>query len=176
MDVTFTRDHYEEAASVIRRVAPVPPQIGIILGSGLNTLADAVENSASIGYRDIPHFPVSTILGHQGRLVLGTLQGKPVGVMQGRVHYYEGYSMQQVTLPVRVLQHLGVETLIVTNAAGGLNKTFRAADLMLIVDHLNLVGMIGANPLRGPNDSALGPRFLDMSRAYTAIYGGWQRK
>jgi len=166
MDTTLTRDHFEEAAAVIRRAARVQPRIGIILGSGLSALADAVEDPVSIDYQDIPHFPVSTILGHQGRLVLGMLQGLPVAVMQGRVHYYEGYSMQQVTLPVRVLRHVGVETLVVTNAAGGLNKAFSSGDLMLITDHINLVGMIGANPLRGPNDSTLGPRFLDMSRAY----------
>lgn len=166
MDSIFTRDHYEEAASAIRRHARVQPRIGIILGSGLSALADAVEDPVSIDYLDIPHFPVSTILGHQGRLVLGMLQGKPVAVMQGRVHYYEGYSMQQVTLPVRVLRHLGVETLVVTNAAGGLNKAFSSGDLMLITDHINLVGMTGANPLRGPNDAELGPRFPDMSKAY----------
>ncbi len=166
MDTTLNRDHFEEAAAVIRHAARVQPLIGIILGSGLSALADAVEDPVSIDYQDIPHFPVSTILGHKGRLVLGMLQGLPVAVMQGRVHYYEGYSMQQVTLPVRVLRHLGVETLVVTNAAGGLNKAFSSGDLMLITDHINLVGMTGANPLRGPNDDELGPRFPDMSKAY----------
>lgn len=166
MEPTLTSQHYAEAANAIRRVARVKPSIGIILGSGLSALADAVEDPISIAFGDIPHFPVSTIPGHQGRLVLGYLQGKPVAVMQGRVHYYEGYSMQQVTLPVRVLRQLGVELLVVTNAAGGLNRDFRAGDLMLIVDHLNLVGMIGENPLRGPNDASLGPRFVDMSKAY----------
>ena len=166
METSFTRQNYEEAASVIRRAAHVEPRIGIILGSGLSALADAVEDPVSIEFGAIPHFPVSTIAGHQGRLVLGWLQGKPVAVMQGRVHYYEGYDMQQVTLPVRVLRELGVDTLVVTNAAGGLNQAFRAGDLMLIVDHINLVGMTGANPLRGPNNSTLGPRFPDMSKAY----------
>ena len=166
MDTTLNRDHFEEAAAVIRHAARVQPLIGIILGSGLSALADAVEDPVSIDYQDIPHFPVSTILGHKGRLVLGMLQGLPVVVMQGRVHYYEGYSMQQVTLPVRVLRQLGVETLVVTNAAGGLNKAFSSGDLMLITDHINLVGMTGANPLRGPNDDELGPRFPDMSKAY----------
>jgi purine-nucleoside phosphorylase len=166
MDATFTRRHYEESASAIRSVAAVQPRIGIILGSGLSALAEAVESPVAIEFRDIPHFAVSTIPGHQGRLVLGMLHDKPVAVMQGRVHYYEGYSMQQVTLPVRVLRELGVNTLVVTNAAGGLNKAFRAGDLMLIVDHINLVGMTGANPLRGPNDPTLGPRFPDMSTAY----------
>ena len=166
MDTTLNRDHFEEAAAAIRHAARVEPLIGIILGSGLSALADAVEDPVSIDYQDIPHFPVSTILGHKGRLVLGMLQGLPVAVMQGRVHYYEGYSMQQVTLPVRVLRQLGVETLVVTNAAGGLNKAFSSGDLMLITDHINLVGMTGANPLRGPNDDELGPRFPDMSKAY----------
>ena len=166
MDTFLSRDHFEEAAAVIRRAERVQPRIGIILGSGLSALADAVEDPVSIDYQDIPHFPVSTILGHRGRLVLGMLQGLPVAVMQGRVHYYEGYSMQQVTLPVRVLRHLGVKTLVVTNAAGGLNAAFSSGDLMLITDHINLVGMTGANPLRGPNDDELGPRFPDMSKAY----------
>lgn len=166
MDTTFTREHYEEAASVIRRAIDLHPKVGIILGSGLSALADAVENPVAIEFKDIPYFPVSTIEGHHGRLVAGTLQGKPAVVMQGRVHYYEGYSMQQVTLPVRVMRQLGVETLVVTNAAGGLNPAFGAGDVMLIVDHINLVGMTGANPLRGPNDPSLGPRFPDMSKAY----------
>lgn len=166
MDTTLDRDHVEEAAAAIRQAARIEPLIGIILGSGLSALADAVEDPVSIDFQDIPHFPVSTILGHKGRLVLGMLQGLPVAVMQGRVHYYEGYSMQQVTLPVRVLRQLGVETLVVTNAAGGLNKAFSSGDLMLITDHINLVGMTGANPLRGPNDDELGPRFPDMSKAY----------
>ncbi len=166
MDTTLNRDHVEEAAAAIRQAERIEPLIGIILGSGLSALADAVEDPVSIDFQDIPHFPVSTILGHKGRLVLGMLQGLPVAVMQGRVHYYEGYSMQQVTLPVRVLRQLGVETLVVTNAAGGLNKAFSSGDLMLITDHINLVGMTGANPLRGPNDDELGPRFPDMSKAY----------
>ena len=166
MDTTLNRDHVEEAAAAIRQAARIEPLIGIILGSGLSALADAVEDPVSIDYQDIPHFPVSTIVGHKGRLVLGMLQGLPVVVMQGRVHYYEGYSMQEITLPVRVLRQLGVETLVVTNAAGGLNKAFSSGDLMLITDHINLVGMTGANPLRGPNDDELGPRFPDMSKAY----------
>jgi purine-nucleoside phosphorylase len=161
-----TRQHFEEAAAAIRQVAPVDPKVAIVLGSGLSALADAVQQAASIDFRDIPHFPVSTIPGHHGRLVLGELEGQPVAVMQGRTHYYEGYSIHQVTLPIRVLRLLGVETLILTNAAGGLNKSFHSGDLMLIVDHINLVGMAGINPLRGPNDPELGPRFLDMSTAY----------
>lgn len=137
-----------------------------MLGSGLNPLADEISVTDRIPYRDVPNFPVSTVEGHSGELVLGMLGGKAVMAMRGRAHYYEGYSMQHVTLPIRVMRVLGVETLIVTNAAGGVNQDFRAGDLMLITDHVNLVGMAGNNPLRGPNDDALGPRFPDMSEAY----------
>lgn len=153
-------------AQVIRTRLPVQPSVAIILGSGLGGLADAVEGAASIPYNEIPSWPVSTVFGHQGRLVAGKLEGRQVVVMQGRVHYYEGYSMAQVTLPVRVFQRLGVETLIVTNAAGAINPDFIPGDLMLITDHLNLIGMAGLNPLRGPNLDDLGPRFPDMSQAY----------
>ncbi len=166
MDTIPTRQHFAEAAAAIQQVSPVQPKTAIVLGSGLSALADAVQQAASIDFRAIPHFPISTIPGHQGRLVLGELEGQPVAVMQGRTHYYEGYSIQQVTLPIRVLRLLGVDTLILTNAAGGLNPSFRSGDLMLIVDHINLLGMAGTNPLRGPNDPELGPRFLDMSTAY----------
>jgi purine-nucleoside phosphorylase len=161
-----TRQHFDEAVAAIQKAASLQPKIAIVLGSGLSALAEAVQQAAAIDFRAIPHFPVSTIPGHQGRLVLGELEGQPVAVMQGRTHYYEGYSAQQVTLPIRVLRQLGVGTIILTNAAGGLNKSFRTGDLMVIVDHINLVGMAGANPLRGPNDPDLGPRFLDMSTAY----------
>jgi purine-nucleoside phosphorylase len=153
-------------AQVIRTRLPVQPSVAIILGSGLGGLADAVEGAASIPYNEIPSWPVSTVFGHQGRLVAGRLEGRQVVVMQGRVHYYEGYSMAQVTLPVRVFQRLGVETLIVTNAAGAINPDFIPGDLMLITDHLNLIGMAGLNPLRGPNLDDLGPRFPDMNQAY----------
>lgn len=166
METIPTRQHFAEAAAVIRQATALQPKVAIVLGSGLSGLADAVEQAVSLDYRDIPHFPISTIPGHQGRLVLGRLEGQPVAVMQGRTHYYEGYSIHQVTLPIRVLRLLGVETLILTNAAGGLNKNFHTGDLMLIVDHVNMVGMAGINPLRGPNDPELGPRFLDMSKAY----------
>lgn len=166
METIPTRQHFAEAAAAIRQATSLQPKIAIVLGSGLSGLADAVQQAVSMDYRDIPHFPISTIPGHQGRLVLGELEGQPVAVMQGRTHYYEGYSIHQVTLPIRVLRLLGVETLILTNAAGGLNKNFHTGDLMLIVDHVNMVGMAGINPLRGPNDPELGPRFLDMSKAY----------
>lgn len=166
MDTIPTRHHFAEAAAVIQRATPLQPRIAIVLGSGLSALADAVAQPVYVDFRDIPHFPISTIPGHRGRLVLGTLQGQPVAVMQGRTHTYEGYSAQQVTLPIRVLRLLGVETLILTNAAGGLNQSFHSGDLMVISDHINLIGMAGTNPLRGPNDPELGPRFLDMSKAY----------
>ncbi|MBU9714761.1 purine-nucleoside phosphorylase [Evansella tamaricis] len=140
------------------------PEIGLILGSGLGVLAEEIEKSIRIPYGDIPGFPTSTVAGHEGQFVIGELQGKQVIAMQGRFHYYEGYSMEQVTLPVRVMKALGVRQLIVTNAAGGVNKSFEPGDLMLIQDHLNLTG---DNPLIGPNDNDLGVRFPDMSKAYS---------
>jgi purine-nucleoside phosphorylase len=156
----------DQIAQFIRTRLPFLPKVAVILGSGLGTLADAVDGPTSIPYAEIPSWPVSTVIGHQGRLVAGRLAGREVVVMQGRVHYYEGYSMAQVTLPVRVFQRLGVEILIVTNAAGAIHPDFKPGDLMLITDHLNLIGMGGLSPLRGPNLDELGPRFPDMSRAY----------
>jgi purine-nucleoside phosphorylase len=138
----------------------------MILGSGLNALADSVANPTVIPYGEIPNWPVSTVHGHAGRLVIGELEGQTVFVMQGRIHYYEGYSMSQITLPVRVMLRLGLEMMFVTNAAGGVNPDFVPGDVMLITDHLNLIGMTGANPLMGPNIDELGPRFPDMSQAY----------
>ncbi len=171
MDFIPTREHFDEAAAAIRQATALRPKVAIVLGSGLSALADAVQQPVAIDFHDIPHFPVSSIPGHRGRLVLGELEGQSVAVMQGRTHYYEGYSIQHVTLPVRVLSLLGVKTIILTNAAGGLNKRFSSGDLMLIVDHINLVGMAGINPLRGPNDAQFGPRFLDMSKAYDRELG-----
>lgn len=139
------------------------PEMGIILGSGLGGFAEVMEEKVSIPYRDIPHFPVSTVEGHKGELVFGKVMGKPVVAMQGRFHYYEGYSMQEVTFPVRVMQVLGVTGLIVTNASGGINPSYRPGDLVLIKDHLNFMG---ENPLRGTNLSSLGPRFPDLSEGY----------
>lgn len=162
----YTRAQYEEAAEYIGQRSRHRPHVGLILGSGLNPLADEVQAAESIPYQEIPQFPQPTVEGHVGRLVLGQLAGATVMVMQGRVHYYEGYSMHQVVFPIRVMQVLGIETLIVTNAAGGLNPAFRAGELMLIADHINLMGMAGLNPLLGPNDPELGPRFPDMSQAY----------
>jgi len=162
----LSRKAIEEAAGWIRSRTGYHPRLGIVLGSGLGALAREVEKADTFPYGDIPHFPPSTVEGHAGRLVVGCLEGVEAMVMQGRAHYYEGYSMQQVTFPIRVMRALGVQTLFLTNAAGGLNPSFRPGDLMLITDHLNLVGMTGFNPLRGPCDPELGPRFLDMSQAY----------
>ncbi len=142
------------------------PRVGMILGSGLGSLAESVEQPVRIPYEELPGWPISTVQGHKGQLVAGKLEGQDVLVMQGRVHYYEGYSMGQVTLPVRVMQRLGVEILVVTNAAGAVNPAYSPGDLMLITDHMNFLGMAGPNPLRGPNLDELGPRFPDMSQAY----------
>lgn len=136
---------------------------GIILGTGLGALVKEIEIDHSIPYGDIPHFPVSTVESHQGRLLFGKLSGVPVMVMQGRFHYYEGYNMQEVTFPVRVMKKLGVQNLFISNASGGLNANFEVSDLMLITDHINL---LPEHPLRGKNDERLGPRFPDMSDAY----------
>lgn len=162
----YSREQYEIAADYIRSQSRHHPQVGVILGSGLNPLAKAVQTADLIPYGDIPHFPRPTVKGHAGRLVLGQLSGRTVMIMQGRVHFYEGYPIQQVVFPVRVMQVMGIRTLIVTNAAGGINPAFHAGDLMLISDHINLIGMAGANPLFGPNDPTLGPRFPEMSQAY----------
>ena len=166
MTESHIRKEIAEAVSFIEGRTSHRPTIGIILGSGLGPLADEVSEADIIPYSEIPHFPQTTVEGHRGELVIGRLENKEVAVMRGRAHFYEGYSMQQVTFPIRVMRALGVRTLIVTNAAGGLNPSFQAGDLMLITDHINLVGMAGFNPLRGPSDEDLGPRFLDMSQAY----------
>jgi len=162
----YTREQFGAAADHIRGQTRYRPRVAAILGSGLNPLAEAVQAADQIPYEQIPHFPKPTVEGHVGRLVVGALAGTTVLIMQGRVHFYEGYAMQQVVFPVRVMQAMGIETLIVTNAAGGINPAFRTGELMLISDHINLVGMTGNNPLFGPNDPALGPRFPDMSQAY----------
>ncbi len=142
------------------------PRVGLILGTGLGGVAGTIKNATVIPYHEFPGWPVSTVVGHTGQLVIGELEGQPVFAMQGRIHYYEGYSMQQVTLPVRVMQRLGIEILIVTNAAGAIHPDFVPGDLMLITDNLNLAGMSGLNPLIGPNLDEFGPRFPDMSQAY----------
>jgi purine-nucleoside phosphorylase len=157
---------YKEAAGAVRAKVAQLPSVGIVLGSGLGPLAEAVENATVIPAKEIPHWPQSTVEGHLGRLVVGQLEGRTVLIQQGRAHYYEGHTLQQVTLPVRVMQLLGIKTLIVTNAAGAVNPAFRPGDVMLITDHINFMGMAGLSPLRGPNDPALGVRFPDMSSAY----------
>jgi purine-nucleoside phosphorylase len=151
----------EGAAKAVEKACGTA-EIGVVLGSGLGDYVEALQNAKHIDYRDIPHFPESTVPGHKGRWHTGTLYGKRVCMMQGRFHAYEGYDLKDVTLPVRVMQLLGVKTLIVTNAAGGVNLDFQAGDLMLLTDVINLAGK---NPLTGPNLDAFGPRFPDMSRA-----------
>ncbi|GAA4870779.1 purine-nucleoside phosphorylase [Paenibacillus vulneris] len=153
----------QEAAAYIRSQYATAPSIGLILGSGLGVIADLVENATVISYSDIPHFPVSTVEGHAGELLLGTIQGKHVLLMKGRFHMYEGYGVEVVSFPVRVMKELGVKTLVVTNAAGGINTSYEVGDLMLIKDHINFTSR---NPLIGPNHNELGVRFQDMSEAY----------
>ena len=162
----ITIEQIDQATDAVRTRTSYRPRVGLILGSGLNDLADSVQKPDIIPYAEIPNWPISTVQGHAGRLVIGELDGQTVLVMQGRIHFYEGYGMSQITLPVRVMQRLGLEMLIVTNAAGGVNDKFEPGDVMLITDNLNLMGMTGANPLMGPNIDELGPRFPDMSQAY----------
>jgi purine-nucleoside phosphorylase len=160
-----TLEHIERAAEVVRARFERTPEVAIILGTGLGGLAERIQVEATIEYGDIPGFPLSTVESHAGRLLCGTLSGRTVAAMQGRFHRYEGYSLSQVTFPVRVLRALGAETLVVSNACGGMHPLWAPGDLMLIADHLN---MLGDNPLIGPNDSRLGPRFPDMSDPYDA--------
>ncbi len=164
----FDKTKLAEATGVVRDQLCVSADIGVILGSGLGAFADRLDDARSLPYPEIPHFPLRRVPGHAGHLVTGTLSGKRLIVQQGRAHVYEGYSFEQILLPLRVMHELGVRTLIVTNAAGAVNADFRPGDLMLITDHIN---MMGTNPLIGPNDDALvrrglGPRFPDMSGAY----------
>ncbi len=153
-----------ESIDFIKKQVKDQPSIGIILGTGLGALADEIKKKTTIDYGDIPHFRLSTVESHHGKLIFGKLGGKNVVAMQGRFHFYEGYSMEEITLPVRVMKFLGTKTLIVSNAAGGLNPNFRKGDVMIIVDHINLLGQ---NPLIGPNDESIGPRFPDMSEPYS---------
>jgi purine-nucleoside phosphorylase len=163
---TLTRTHFEEAAAFVRDRINVKPDIGLVLGSGLGELADEVRGSFRFSCHEIPDWPISTVAGHSGEIVIGELHGRTVMVLRGRIHYYEGYSMSQITLPIRVMQLLKVHTVILTNAAGGMSPEMKAGDLMVITDHINLTGMVGHNPLWGPNDESLGPRFPDMTQAY----------
>jgi purine-nucleoside phosphorylase len=155
-----------EAAEFVQARLRRRPSAAVILGSGLGALADRVQDPDILPYAEIPHFSTSTVPGHAGRLVVGELGSTVTAIMQGRVHFYEGYSPSQITLPVRLLWHLGVKTLLLTNAAGGIGRHLAVGDLMAIVDHINLPGIAGNHPLRGPNDDSLGPRFPEMSTAY----------
>lgn len=164
--MNFTRADYDRAVAAIQSRTRLRPMIGLVLGSGLGGLADTLENRVAIPYADIPGWPQSTVHGHSGNLVVGHLEGQPVVAQQGRAHFYEGYDTQQVTFPIRVMHFMGVHTVILTNAAGGLNRNFRVGDLMLINDHINFTGMAGHNPLVGPNDDTIGPRFPGMTQTY----------
>lgn len=156
-------ERIKETTSFIQGKTTIRPEVGIILGTGLGGLVKHIENQEAIEYKDIPNFPLSTVEGHSGRLIFGTLGGKRVMAMQGRFHFYEGYDMQQVTFPVRVMKAIGIKTLFVSNASGGMNPTFELGELMVITDHINLM----PNPLLGKNENALGTRFPDMSEAYS---------
>jgi len=158
------RSDIEEALRFLRTKTTMQPGIGIILGTGLGGLVKEIKVETVVDYAEIPHFPISTVESHHGKLIFGTLGNKQVVAMQGRFHFYEGYTMQQVTFPVRVMKFLGVHTLLISNAAGGMNPQFTRGSIMIITDHINLQG---DNPLIGPNDDSLGPRFPDMSEPYT---------
>lgn len=157
---------FAKAAEFIRGRSALEPAIGLVLGSGLGALADRLQDRTVIAYRHIPGWPLSTVFGHQGNLVIGRLAGQIVAAQQGRAHFYEGYSMREITFPIRVMKALGIGAVFLTNAAGGINPAFAVGDVMLIEDHINLPGMVGANPLMGPNDDALGQRFVGMAQAY----------
>ena len=167
MEKFITLDQIDTAVAAIQTRSKKQPEVGLILGSGLGDLAECVSPADFIEYKDIPGWPVSTIEGHKGRLVIGELEGKTVLIMQGRAHYYEGYPITQVGFPIRVMKRLGIDKLIVTNAAGAINPAFQPGDVMIISDHLSLMSMGGENPLRGPNLDEFGPRFPDMSRCYS---------
>lgn len=165
--MTQLRKNINDAVAFLRTKTSSEPPIGIILGTGLGGLATEIAAEVVIDYAEIPHFPLSTVESHHGKLIFGTLSGKRVVAMQGRFHYYEGYTMQQVTFPVRVMKFLGVTSLLISNAAGGMNPNFSRGSIMIITDHIN---MLGDNPLIGQNDNTLGPRFPDMSEPYSRKY------
>lgn len=164
--MNYTTTDYETAIAVIKEHTDIIPEIGLVLGSGLGTLANEVQNPVIIPYEKIPGWPRSTVHGHSGNLVIGTLEGKKVVAQQGRAHFYEGYSMKQVTFPIRIMHLLGVSTVILTNAAGGIDPSFSIGDVMLINDHINFPGLTGKNPLMGANDDTIGPRFVGLAQAY----------
>ena len=162
----YQREDYERAAAVIRESCDLQPRVGLVLGSGLGGLADTLRGRTIVPYAEIPGFAQSTVHGHQGNLVIGELAGQAVIAQQGRAHFYEGYTTRQITFPIRVMAALGIEALILSNAAGGLNPAYQVGDLMLLEDHINLPGMVGHNPLMGPNDDSLGERFVGLAQAY----------
>ena len=167
-------DELQRAAEVVRsKIGVRHPTVGVILGSGLGAFADTLTDAVAIPYGELPGFPSSSVVGHSGRLVAGKVEGTQVLAMQGRVHYYEGHPLSRVVFPVRTMVALGARTLVITNAAGGVNPSYRPGDLVLIRDHLN---MLGESPLRGPNDDRLGPRFPDMTEAYPATLRAFARE
>jgi len=176
MSEFLTYHEIDAATDAVRDRITTTPEIALILGSGLGELADSIENPTIIPTHEIPFWPVSTVPGHKGRLVIGELEGKQVLVLQGRTHYYEGHPVSKIGLPIRVMQRLGIKTLILTNASGGLNHDFFAGDIMLIKDHLALLPMAGENPLRGPNLDEFGPRFPPMSEVYSLELIGLARE
>jgi len=163
---SYTFDNIETTANFLLQNTKYRPKIGIICGSGIGTLAESLTDTQCFPYDTVPNFPVSTAPGHKGRLVFGLLDGVPVMCMQGRFHYYEGYPICKCAMPIRVMKTIGIEYLIATNAAGGINENYNVGDIMIIKDHINLLGFAGVNPLRGPNDERFGPRFPAVSRAY----------
>jgi purine-nucleoside phosphorylase len=172
----FTYEEINLAAQAVQKRLHYKPRIALILGSGLGEMANTIENPDIIPFKDIPNWPESTAPGHAGRIVVGKLENQEVLVMQGRLHYYEGYSMAEVTLPIRVMQCLGINMLVLTNAAGGVNQKFSAGDVMLITDHIGLMTMVGPNPLRGPNLPEFGVRFPDVSQVYDRKFLAQARK
>jgi|APHig6443717497_1056834.scaffolds.fasta_scaffold68591_2 purine-nucleoside phosphorylase len=172
----FTYEEINLAAQAVQKRLHYKPRIALILGSGLGEMANTIENPDVIPFKDIPNWPESTAPGHAGRIVVGKLENQEVLVMQGRLHYYEGYSMAEVTLPIRVMQCLGINMLVLTNAAGGVNQKFSAGDVMLITDHIGLMTMVGPNPLRGPNLPEFGVRFPDVSQVYDRKFLAQARK
>lgn len=167
---SYVFENYQETCAVIRSRSQLQPKIGLILGSGLGDIADVMTDAVQIPYEDLPHFPTSGAPSHAGRLHLGHLFGVPTVIMQGRVHMYEGYSPQQVTFPIRIMKLLGIESLLITNAAGGINPAHEVGDLMVLDDHIDLGGMAGLDPTRGPHLPDLGPRFTPLNQAYHRPY------
>lgn len=164
------QQYHVTVAYIKERIAPLQPQIGLVLGSGLGGFVDQLENPIVIPFAEIPNWLQTTVHGHRGRLILGQIEGRWILVQQGRSHFYEGYSAQEITFPIRVMHFLGIRTVILTNAAGGVNPSYSAGDMMVLNDHLYFAGLAGHNPLIGPNDDSLGPRFVGMVQSYDKSY------